>query len=162
MGKGRLMKRQISLFLVILLLPVMLFGCGTKQVDLQSVLREINTAFADDTEGFKELTDVSELEVYYSISPDDVKQFAAQIKEDSTNAPAEIVLVEAVDANAVDSVQTMLERRYHSIISMYASYSPKELELAKQCGVTTSGRFVTLIVSQVYDEMMSIVNEAIG
>ena len=156
------MKRQISLFLLLFLLPVLLFGCSRKDTDLKAVLSEINTAYPENTGDFRELTDASELEVYYSISPDDVRQFAAQIKEDSTNAPAEIVLVEAVDADAAERVKTELDHRYHSIVSMYASYSPEELAMAKQCGVTASGNFVTMIVSENYDGMMELVNTAIG
>ena len=138
-----------------------LAGCSSAQADLSSVLNDINTNHADATEGLKQLTDVSDLDAYYSISADDVKQFAAEIKTDTSQAPVEIVLVEAAGSDSVENVRTALERRLQSIISLYTSYSPEELDLVKDCEVTVSGNYVTMVVAEDYDGIMEIVNKAV-
>ncbi len=155
--------RKICAF--ILLISILLFamtGCGSaKSVDLKTVLSDINTQFSDAVDGLKELSDVSELQACYSISPDDVKQFAAEIRTDSSQAPVEIVLVEAASTDAADNVKTALDRRYGSIVNLYASYSPEQLALAKECEVTAVGNYVTMVVAENYSGIMEIVDAAI-
>ena len=157
------MKKPISLLLLTLLLPVLMIGCGSrKAVDLTALLSDIDSTVGVAENEMKTLTDVSDLDVYYGIAEDDVKQFAAQIRNDSSTAPVEIVLVEAVDVDAAERVNTALQRRYHSIVSTYASYSPEQLSMAKECGVTVSGNYVMMAVSDHYDEMMKIINASLG
>lgn len=156
------MKKLIALIVLAALMLSMLTGCGsTKEVDLKAVMNDINAQYADSTSELRELTDVSELQGYYSISPEDVSQFAAEIKANSADAPVEIVLVEAKDSDSAANVRTALERRYQSIVSQYASYSPEQLAMANECEVTQNGNIITMIVSYNYSEMISIVNAAI-
>ena len=137
-------------------------GCTTKEADLTGVLNDINSSFSDATKSLAELTDVNDLNTYYEISVDDVKQFAAEINTDASTAPVEIVLVEAVDSTAAESVKTQLEHRFNAIYGLYSSYSAEQFDMVKDCGVTQSGNFVTMIVAENYSEMIKIVNEAIG
>ena len=157
------MKKTISLLLLVLLMPVLMIGCGSqKAVDLSALMSDIDLSVGISADEMKTLTDVSDLDVYYGIAEDDVKQFAAQIRSDSSTAPVEIVMIEAVDADAAERVNTALERRYHSIVSTYASYSPEQLAMAQECGVTVSGNFVVMAVSEHYDEIMKIFDDAVG
>ena len=132
-----------------------------KTADLKAVLSEINTKFASSTGNLRELTDTAELEKYYSIPADAVKQFSAEISAD-TNAPVEIVLVEANDENSVEKVKKALDIRYNSIYNIYASYSAEQLETVKACKVTVSGNYVTLVVAPEYEKIMEVVNAAIS
>lgn len=156
------MKKTICLILLAAMMLVVFTGCsGSKNVDLKTVLGSVNSGVSDATTGLKELSDVSELQAYYQISPDDVKQFAAEIKADSSNAPVEIVLVEAKNADAANNVRTALDRRYNSIVSQYASYSPEQLAMANACEVTQNGNFVTMVVAENYADIMGIINAAL-
>ena len=132
-----------------------------KTADLKAVLSEINTKFASSTGNLRELTDTAELEKYYSIPADVVKQFGAEISAD-TNAPVEIILVEANDESRVEKVKKALDIRYNSIYNIYASYSAEQLETVKACKVTVSGNYVTLVVAPEYEKIMEVVNAAIS
>ncbi len=149
--------------LVVLMLTLTLAGCSSaKSADLSAVLSDVNAKYSGATDGLRTLTDVSDLDAYYGIAADNVKQFAAEIKTDTSQAPVEIVLVEAVDADAAANVKAALDRRYASIVSLYTSYSPEELSVAEACEVTTSGNYVTMVVAEDYAGIMEIVNAAIG
>lgn len=155
------MKRIITATMAALILVMAFAGCGAKNADLKSVLSDINSKYADATAGLKELTEVEDLDKYYAISVDDVKQFAAEINPDTSTAPVEIVLVEAVDKTASDNVKSALDARYQSIYSLYSSYSADQVELVKKCKVTQSGNYVTMVVASDYDGIMETVNAAI-
>ena len=154
------MKKIFCAVLILMVITAVLGGCSGKSADLKAVMNDINTGLADTTD-LKELTDVSELQSYYFIEPEDVKQFAAEIKTDSSAAPCEIVLVEAKDDAAAENIRTALERRYNSLVNQYASYSPAFLELVKGCGVSQNGTFVTMIIAENYDALIKTVNESL-
>lgn len=156
------MKKLIASLFSALIIVTYFVGCTTGEADLSAVLNDINSTFSDSTENLAQLSDVSELNTYYEINVDDVKQFAAEINKDASTAPIEIVLVEAVDSTAAESVKTLLERRYNAIYGLYSSYSAEQFDMVKDCGVTQSGNFITMIVAEDYSEMIKIVNEAIG
>ncbi|MCH5300891.1 MAG: DUF4358 domain-containing protein [Ruminococcus sp.] len=140
------MKKIVSILCAAIICLVAFAGCsGQTDVDLKSVLDEMNSAY--DTAGLEKITDVNDLNTYYQINPDDVKQFAAEISS-SADSPVEVVLVEAKDATAAQNVTTQLSNRYNSIYSQYASYSPDQLDMVKACKVTTDGNFVSMIVSK--------------
>ncbi len=155
------MKRIITATMAALILVLAFAGCGAKSVDLKTVMSDVNSKYSDATTGLKELSDVSDLDKYYSISADNVKQFAAEINPDTSTAPVEIVLVEAVDQTAAEKVKKALDIRYQSIYSMYSSYSSEHVELVKACKVTQNGNFVTMVIAENYDGIMEIVNAAI-
>ena len=160
--KGEInMKRFITATMAALIFVLAFAGCGAKNADLKNVMKDINSKYTDATGGLKELTEVADLDKYYMISADDVKQFAAEINPDTSSAPVEIVLVEAKDKTASDNVKKALDARFQSIKSTYASYSPQEVELVNKCGVTQSGNYVTMVVADDYDGIMEIVNAAI-
>lgn len=157
-----IMKKILVSAVAVLLAAVLFVGCGAKTADLSKVLSDINSQFSDATKGLTEIKDASELNTYYQISEDDVKQFAAEINTDASTAPVEIVMVEGKDKAAADRVKECLDRRYNSIKSQYASYSAEQFDMVKKCGVTTSGNYVVMIVAENYDGIIKVVNEAIG
>ena len=147
--------------LIILLLSV-LTGCkNSAGVDPKAIMNDIKMQYADTMTDMRDLEDSADLQTYYYIEPEDVRTFAAAIKTDAADAPVEIVLVEAIDENAAQNVYTALERRYNSIVSQYASYSPEQLSMAQACEVTQNGSFVTMIVAEDYDGMIKLVNNAL-
>lgn len=116
------MKKVVSLVTIFVLCLTALAGCsGSKEVDLKTVLSDINSKYSLN---LKELTDSNDLKKYYSIDTEDVKQFAAEINSDS-NSRVEIVLVEAVDADAASRVNDALSKTYTSIVTQYSATMPK-------------------------------------
>ena len=89
------MKKILTFALAMVMCLTAFAGCGgSKDVKLDEVMNKINTEYK------LNLKKIDDLNKYYQVSNDDVKQFAAEINSDS-NAPVEIVLVEAKDSDEV-------------------------------------------------------------
>lgn len=149
------MKRIFAVAVALVLCLSLLAGCGSKDVNLNDVMTKLNS---DYSLSLQTLSSVDELNTYYSISTDDVKQFAAEI--DSTNdAPKEIILIEATDADAATRVEEALTTRLNSIMATYNSYSPDQVDMVKACKVTKDGNFVSLIVADKAPDMLNVYYE---
>lgn len=146
------MKKVISIVSVFVLCLAFFTGCGAKEVKLSEVMDKINSDFSL---SLQTLESADELNTYYSIDTADVKQFAAEI-DPNNNAPVEIVLIEAVDADAASRVESALTTRYNAIYSQYSSYTPEQLDMVKACKVTKDGNFVSMIVADKGDEMLNV------
>lgn len=156
------MKKFVSLALVILVMVSAFAGCsGSKEVDLNTVLADVNSVSSSTSE-LTEITDLEKLKAAYNINEEDVKQFAAEYTADTSKAPVEIVVVEAKDKSAAENVKACLDARFQTIYSQYSSYSPEQFDMVKKCQVIAKGNFVTMVVSEDYDNIMKVINEAIG
>ena len=144
------MKKVISIVSALVLCRAVCAGCGAKEVKLSEVMNKLNSDFSL---SLKALESADDLNKYYSINTADVKQFAAEI-DPNNNAPVEIVLVEATNADAAGKIETALTNRYKSIYSQYSSYTPEKLSMVKDCKVTKDGNFVTMIVADKAPEML--------
>ena len=152
------MKRVISLVLVALIAVAVLAGCGSngsgdagKSVDLNAVMDKINS---ENGLSLEKVTEAKMLNRYYGVDEKDVKQFAAEMDKSDPNAPIEIVLVEAVDADAAGRVESALNTRYASVLNTYTSYTPDKVDMVKACKVTKDGNFVTLIIADNAEAMV--------
>ena len=146
------MKKVISIVSAFVLCLAIFTGCGAKEVKLNEVMDKINSDFSLSLQTLKS---ADELNTYYSIDTADVKQFAAEI-DPNNNAPVEIVLIEAVDADAASRVETALTTRYNAIYSQYSSYTPEQLDMVKACKVTKDGNFVSMIVADKGADMINV------
>lgn len=146
------MKKVISIVSAFVLCLAIFAGCGAKEVKLSEVMDKINSDFSL---SLQKLESADELNTYYSIDTADVKQFAAEI-DPNNNAPVEIVLIEAVDADAATRVESALTTRYNAIYSQYSSYTPEQLDMVKACKVTKDGNFVSMIVADKGSEMLDV------
>ena len=146
------MKKVISIVSAFVLCLAIFTGCGAKEVKLSEVMDKINSDFSL---SLQKLESADELNTYYSIDTADVKQFAAEI-DPNNNAPVEIVLIEAVDADAATRVESALTTRYNAIYSQYSSYTPEQLDMVKACKVTKDGSFVSMIVADKGAEMLDV------
>ena len=152
------MKKLIALVLAAMMAVAVFAGCGgSKSADLNGALDKINSTYSLQ---LKKLESKDDLQKYYSIKPESVKQFAAEI-DSNNNAPVEIIMIEATDANAATEIETALAARYNSINSQYGSYTPDKLDMVKACSVTKDGNFVSLIVAENGPEMVKVYKEAI-
>ena len=146
------MKKVISIVSAFVLCLAIFAGCGAKEVKLSEVMDKINSDFSL---SLQKLESADELNTYYSIDTADVKQFAAEI-DPNNNAPEEIVLIEAVDADAATRVESALTTRYNAIYSQYSSYTPEQLDMVKACKVTKDGNFVSMIVADKGADMLNV------
>ena len=146
------MKKIVSLVTAFVLCLAVFAGCGAKDVKLNEVMDKIN---ADFSLSLQTLDSVDDLNKYYSIDTADVKQYAAEI-DPNNNAPVEIVLVEANDADAATRIETALTTRYNAIYSQYSSYTPEKLDMVKSCKVTKDGNFVSMIVADKGADMLKV------
>ena len=146
------MKKVFSIVAAFVLCLAIFTGCGAKEVKLSEVMDKINSDFSL---SLQKLESADELNTYYSIDTADVKQFAAEI-DPNNNAPVEIVLIEAVDADAASRVETALTTRYNAIYSQYSSYTPEQLDMVKACKVTKDGNFVSMIVADKGADMLNV------
>lgn len=158
------MKKIIALVLAALLGVAVLAGCGgskeetAKAVELTAVLDKIN---ADNNLALEKVSDAKMLKRYYSIDEGDVKQFAVEMDKSNTNAPVEIVLIEANDADAAGRIEEALNTRYNSVLSTYTSYTPEKVDMVKACKVTKDGNFVSLIIADNADAMVKAYQESL-
>lgn len=156
------MKKIIALALAALMAVAVLAGCGgnsAKEVDLNAVLDTINSANGLSLE---KITEAKMLSRYYNgVEEADVKQFAAERDASDPNAPVEVVLIEAKDADAAGRVETALNNRYNSVLSTYTSYTPEKVDLVKACKVTKDGNFVTMIIADNAEAMVKTFQDSI-
>ena len=165
------MKRLIALALAAMMAAAVFAGCGGNNtsaskadtasadatsaesgVDLTAVLDKINT---ENNLSLEKVDTTKKLKRYYGIEEEDVKQYAAEMDKSDTNAPVEIVLVEGVDAGAADRIESALQTRYDSVLNTYTSYTPEKVDMVKACKVTKDGKFVSLIIADNADAMVS-------
>lgn len=146
------MKKTFSVATSIILCLAFLTGCGAKNVNLSEVMEKINSDFSL---SLRILESVDDLDTYYSIETADVEQFAAEI-DVNNDAPVEIVLVEAVDADAATRVETALTTRYKAIVNRYSSYTPEKFDMVQACKVTRDNNYVTMIVADNAPEMLNV------
>ena len=146
------MKKVFSIVTAFVLCLALLSGCGAKAVNLSEVMDKLNSDFSL---WLRVLESVDDLNTYYSIDTADVKQYAAEI-DANNDAPVEIVLVEAVDAEAATRVETALTTRYNAIVNQYSSYTPEKLDMVKACKVTKDNNYVTMIVADNGTDMLNV------
>lgn len=155
------MKRVFICILALLLSVSMLCACSkdaeeTKSVELSKVLADINEKFEFPEQ--KLIEDDKSLKRYFQIEASDVKQYAIQFATDSTLYSA-VILVEAVDEDAVKNVETSLNNYLQSRLQNAKSYTPEEVSMLEKCKVETNGNYVSLIIadnaSEIRDEYNS-------
>lgn len=146
--------KKILAILLTALCVVSLAGCGgAKQVNLTECMDKMNSTY--NVTDVKQYTTTDELNKYYSIDQADVKSFAA---EKSNSKVDEIILVEAVDANAAARVKDCLQKRYDEKKRESASYDAEFLNTVNKCEVAVKDNYVRLILSDNASGMVDIFN----
>lgn len=168
------MKRIIALTMAILMIAAVFAACGdskedtkttddTKSVDLNAVLDDINTQFditESSVQGLKKLETTDELDRYYMIPADSIKQFAAERSSSSTDF-TEIIMVEASGSDKIENIVTQLNSRLDAQRSTAKSYTPEAVEMLDGCSVKTNGNFVYLVINDKQDEIVKVIEDAL-
>lgn len=164
------MKRIIALVLAAFMATAVFAGCGSSEskadtsssasasVDLNAVLDKINS---ENGLSLEKVTEVKKVKNYYQTDEADIKQFAVEMDKSNPNAPVEIVLIEAVDADAAGRVEAALQKTYDDVLSTYTSYTPEKVNMVKACKVTKDGNFVSLIIADNAEAMVKTFQDSI-
>ena len=139
------MKRVFTIIIAAVLALAMLTACGAKNVDLKKVLDDINSKY--DLSTLTAVDNVENLKRYYTISPEDVKQFAAEFTKAASEGYTEVILIEAVDADAAGRIKTQLDSRLRSQLSDAKSYNAEQVSMIEACSPKDNGNFVWLVIS---------------
>lgn len=138
--------KKMTMLVSLLLITLLLAGCSqstTRNADLAAVMSDLEGKY-----GLSEMMALTEEDLMelYGIAQADVKQFAARLPWDSLNAD-EVVLIEAADDAAAARVKEKLDNRYQNKLNETRDYLPAEYEKISACSVSSSGKYVALIVS---------------
>lgn len=125
-------------------------------VDLKAVMTEIETSVTL-PENMDDITTTDLLLQYYGIKAEDVKQFAVKINGTGIQCD-EIVMIEAVDADALARIKTSLQNRLDDVKNQMNNYLPDQYQIAAACKVETKGNYAVLFISSDADRMTEIFN----
>ena len=145
------MKKLISVIALITVLAVTLCACGAKaNKPLSDVFSEIKTTY--NVTDMVEFTDVSDLNRFYGIAAEDVKDFAGGINNSGVDQE-EIVMIEAANAEAAGRVMTALNNRLQSKLNETKNYNPEQYAIVEDASVDQNGNYVSLFISENADAM---------
>lgn len=165
------MKKYIAVMLIVAL-SLMLCACGKKTeapaptaeptaaptaAPVSADLAAVMAKFTFDGE-MMDLS-VADLLDFYGIEAADVKQHAARIATTGIDCD-EVVLIEAVNAEAAARVKTALDNRYQAKLNETDNYLPDENAIIKTCSVTISENYVAMIVAPNAADLVKIYNES--
>lgn len=140
------MKRILTIVVAAVLVLATLTACGgTKNVDLNELMKKVNDTYG--LTGLTAVEDADNLNRYYRTPKEDVKQFAAEFTKAASDGYTEVVLVEATDADAAGRVKAQLEARRNSQLSDAKSYNAEQVSMIEACSVKEKGSFVWLVIS---------------
>ena len=153
------MKRILTILTAAVLIIAVFTACsGAKSVDLKALLDEINTEFQ--LTGLKQIEDADDLNRYYQVDKDSVKQFAAELNS-SADDYTEIIMIEAADQSAADTIKKQLEMRLRSQLSNAKSYDAEQVAMIEACEVKEEVNFVYLVIGDKHEEIEAKIAEAI-
>lgn len=156
--KKSMMKQFLSALILIAMI-LTLSACGgkkeepAKSADLPAVLTAFN--LSEDMM----LLDLDDLGALYYVNSADVEQCAAAIHMSGINAD-EIILLEAVDADAAARLKKILDDRYQAKLNEMRDYIPEEYAIIESCSVTQNGNYVAMIVAPNAAELVDIYNKS--
>ena len=141
------MKRLFATVLALVMVMCVLAACGqsAKAVDLPALLDKINAQYG--MSDLKVLGDASDLNRYYAIEEADVKQFAAEMNT-AASAYNEVIIVEAVSADAAKTISDQLGSHLDSQLSTAKSYDKDAVAMVESCKVEQNGNFVYLVIGE--------------
>ena len=150
------MKKLLSVLLIVTLVFA-LSACGKKESAKSANLNEVLAKFSFDGEMMS--LDANDLTDLYGINSADVKQFAATVNTTGIDCD-EVVLIEAVNADAAARVKAALDARYQAKLNETENYLPDEYAIVKTCSVTTEGNYVAMIVASNAADLTKIYSES--
>ena len=160
------MKKILLAITSLLMCACLLTACGTAEktlndTPLSEAMDKINAEVFGGGENMRVIDSLDKLELYYSIDPADVEEFAAEVSKNSATEIDEVILVKAVDTDAAKRIAEKLEIRLQSQKDLCASYSAELLAVADKSEVRTQDVLVSLIITEEYDKAVSVCDETL-
>ena len=106
------------------------------------------------------LESASDLNRYYLVAEDDVKQFAAELTT-AASEYNEVIIIEAASADKVDAIATQLNSHLDAQINTAKSYDQDSQAMVESCQVVKSGSFVYLVIGENASAINSMIADAI-
>lgn len=97
--------------------------------------------------------------VQYYLDAADVKDTACVIAMGGA-FPEEIIMIEAVDADAAERVAEKLSAKLKDLLNQSANYDADTNALLQECSVVVDGNYVTLFIHAEHAQMREIFNAA--
>ena len=152
------MKRICTVCSLVLCLLLAMTACSGgssgsgKTVDVKAALEEIRSTY-EFTDGM-DVTD-NMLMSTYGIEADDVKSYAGIVDASGIRA-AEVMLVEAKDADSAERVRAALQTRLDNRRAQMKDYLPEVYATLEKSKVSVSGNYVALICDENQDKILSL------
>lgn len=153
------MKRFFIIVTAALLILCVFAACNTKTVDLNAVMDDINGSYA--LGDLKVIEDTDGLHRYFQIDADSVKQFAAEISS-SAKKYSEVILIEAVDQSAADTIKTQLETHLNAQLGNAKSYDAEQVAMLEACKVEENGNFVYLVIGDNHEGIEEVIKTSLN
>lgn len=152
--------KRVFCVLFALLMILSLAACGgddsSKVIDIAAVKDQM---IADlQIEGAMDV-DASRLLNLYGIAEEDITESACFVTMDGV-FPDEIVMVNAIDNDAVERIEEKLNARLDEVKVQSQSYDPENYAIAQECHVITDGLTVVLFLSPEHEAMEEIFSNA--
>ena len=153
------MKKLICVIALVTLLAVTLCACGGAAKPLSDVFSEIKTTY--NVTDMVEFTNVDDLNRFYGIAAEDVKEYAGGINNSGVNQE-EIVMILATDTDAAARIAEALNNRLKSKLNETKNYNPDQYAMLEKCSVDTDGNYVSMFLSENAESMKADYKKAIG
>ena len=141
------MKRLFIIAAAMILVACVLAACGgnaSADVDMNALLSDINSTYG--ISDLKILDTTGDLNRYYSIAEEDVKQFSAELTTKASQYN-EIIIVEAVDDAAAGRIATQLNNHLDAQLNTAKSYDKDAVAMIEGCSVKQVNQTVYLVIS---------------
>ena len=153
------MKKVLTIAVALVLVACCLVACGGKtDIDLSSLLTDINNSHG--ISDLKILETTGDLNRYYSIAEEDVKQFAAELTTQASQYN-EVIIIEAVDADAAGRIATQLNSHLDAQLNTAKSYDKDAVAMIESCSVKQSDNIVYLVISDKSADITKTIEDAI-
>lgn len=153
------MKKIISVIALIAVCAVLFCACGSAAKPLSDIFSEMKTTY--NITDLVEFSDVADLNRFYGIKAEDVKEFAGGINNSGVNME-EIVMILATDDDAAQRIATSLNNRRDSKLNETKNYNPEQYKIVEKSSVDTDGKYVSLFISENSDAMKADFKKGIG
>ncbi|WP_407385278.1 DUF4358 domain-containing protein [Ruminococcus sp.] len=153
------MKRFIGAMALITVCALLFCACGSTAKPLSEIFSGIKTTYH--VTDLVEFSDASDLNRFYGIKAEDVKEFAGGINNSGVDME-EIVMVLATDDDAAKRIATSLNNRRDSKLNETKNYNPEQYAIVEKSSVGTDGKYVSLFISRNSTEMETAFKKGIG
>lgn len=158
------MKKLLGITALILAVSALVFAfaaCGSKpaakdiHLDLNAVMNGISTSIKMPEET-TEIASAEDLMDYYGIDAALTNEY--KIIMNASGFQDEFIMIEAVDAAAAEQIAGILEEYRQGRMDEMKNYSPDMYKILENSVVNTTGRYVSLFVSEENEKIVSVYN----